>query len=180
MCLVAQSCPTLCNPMDCSPPASSVHGDSPGKNSGGGSHAFLRGIFPTQGLNPDLPHCRQILYSLSHQGSNTKIYRVIVKSYRQVRKEIQHCCLALLGKVSWKTGLLKGGRAFQAKGHSEQRDRHGTKHQGDRTFLLLISDKLTSEQINNPATWQQGLILLSYNFQESTLINSLRKKFLHS
>ena len=34
-----------------------------------GSHALLQGVFPTQGLNPHLPHCRQILYRLSHQGS---------------------------------------------------------------------------------------------------------------
>ena len=63
-----QSCLTLCNPMDCSPPGSSVHGDSPGKNTGVGCHALLQGIFPTQGSNPDLPHCR-CLYCLSHQGS---------------------------------------------------------------------------------------------------------------
>ena len=67
--LVAQSCLTLCIPMDCRPPGSSVHGDFPGKNTGVGCHALLQGIFPTQGLNPSLPHCRQILYSLSHQGS---------------------------------------------------------------------------------------------------------------
>ena len=41
--LVAQLCPTLCNPMDCSPPGSSVHGDSPGKNTGVGCHALLHG-----------------------------------------------------------------------------------------------------------------------------------------
>ena len=52
--LVAQSCPTLCHPMDCSPPDSSVHGDSPGENTGVSSHAFFQGIFPTQGLNPCL------------------------------------------------------------------------------------------------------------------------------
>ena len=72
LCLVAQSCPTLCNPMDCSPPGSSVHGDSPGKNTGVGCHTLLKGIFPTQGLNPGLPHCRQILYQLSSQGSPHK------------------------------------------------------------------------------------------------------------
>ena len=55
--------------MDCSPPGSSDHGDSPGKNTGVGCHALLQGIFPTQRLNPGLPHCRQILYHLSHQGS---------------------------------------------------------------------------------------------------------------
>ena len=69
VCLVAQSCLTLCNPMDCSLPGSSVHGDSPGKNTGVGCHALLQGVFPTQGLNLGLPHCRRILYHLSHQGS---------------------------------------------------------------------------------------------------------------
>ena len=66
-CLIAQLCPTLCHPVDCSPPGSSVHEDSPGKNTGVGCHALLHGIFPTQGSNPGLPHCRQILYHLSHQ-----------------------------------------------------------------------------------------------------------------
>ena len=69
MCLVSQSCPTLCNLMDCSLPGSFVHGDSLGKNTGVGSHALLQGIFPTQGSNPGLPHCRHILYQLSHKGS---------------------------------------------------------------------------------------------------------------
>ena len=58
LCLVAQSCPTLCDPMDCSPPASSVHGDSPCKNTGVGCLALLQGTFPIQGSNPGLPHCR--------------------------------------------------------------------------------------------------------------------------
>ena len=55
--------------MDCSPPGSTVHGDSPGKNTGVGFHALLQGIFPTQRLNPGLLHYRWILYCLSHQGS---------------------------------------------------------------------------------------------------------------
>ena len=67
--LVAQLCPALFNPMDCSPTGSSVHGNSPGKNTGVGSHSFFKGIFPTQGLNLSLLHCRRILYWLSHQGS---------------------------------------------------------------------------------------------------------------
>ena len=64
LCLVAQSCLTLCDPMDCSLPGSSVHGDSPGKNTGVGCQALLQGIFPTQGSNPGLPNCRWILYHL--------------------------------------------------------------------------------------------------------------------
>ena len=43
--------------------------DSPGKNTGVGCHFLLQGIFPTQGSNPGLPHCRWILYQLSHEGS---------------------------------------------------------------------------------------------------------------
>ena len=43
--------------------------NSPGQNTGVGSLSLLQGIVPTQGLNPGLPHCRQILYQLSHKGS---------------------------------------------------------------------------------------------------------------
>ena len=69
VCWVAQSCPTLCYPMDCSPPVTSVHGDSPGKNTGVICHALLQGIFLTLELNQSLLHCRWILYQLSYQGS---------------------------------------------------------------------------------------------------------------
>ena len=51
LCLVTQSCPTLCDPMECSPSGSSVHGNSPGKNTEVCCHALLQGIFPTQGSN---------------------------------------------------------------------------------------------------------------------------------
>ena len=43
--------------------------NSPGQNTGMGSLSLLQGIFPNPGLNPGLPHCRQILYQLSHKGS---------------------------------------------------------------------------------------------------------------
>ena len=86
--------PCLCNLMDCSQPGSSVHGilqarilemkckslscvwtsmrsprNSPSYNTGVDSLSLLQGIFPTQGSNPGLPRCRQILYQLSHKGS---------------------------------------------------------------------------------------------------------------
>ena len=69
-CLVIQSCPTLCDPMDYSSTGSSVHRDSPGKNTGVCCHALLRGNFPIQGLNPGLPHYRQILYHLCPRWLN--------------------------------------------------------------------------------------------------------------
>ena len=58
-----------CDPMDCSLPSSFCPWDFPGKNTWVGSHSLLQGIFLTQGLNPALLHCRQILYWLSLQGS---------------------------------------------------------------------------------------------------------------
>ena len=51
--------------------------DSPGQNTGVGNLSLLQGIFPTQGSNPGLPRCRQILYQLSHQG-NPKLYMLRV------------------------------------------------------------------------------------------------------
>ena len=69
LCLIPQSCLTLCKPMDCSLPGSSVHRVSPGKNTGVGCHALLQEMFPIQGSNSGLLHCRWFLYHLSHQGS---------------------------------------------------------------------------------------------------------------
>ena len=65
--LVTQSCLTLI-PWIVAHQAP-LYMDSPGKNTGLGSHSLLQGIFLTQEWNPGLPHCRQILYHLSHQGS---------------------------------------------------------------------------------------------------------------
>ena len=59
---------SLCDTLDCSPLHSSVRGIFPDKNTGVGNHSLLQGIIPSQGSNPGLPHCRQILYQLSYQG----------------------------------------------------------------------------------------------------------------
>ena len=72
LCLVTQSCPTLCDPMDCSPPDCSPLLCPWGFSRQvpwSGPHAFLQGIFSNLGLNPGLPHCRWILYHLSHRGN---------------------------------------------------------------------------------------------------------------
>jgi len=55
--------------MDCSPPVSSVHGDSPGKNTGVDNQSLLQGIFLTQESNLGLLHCRGIPYLLSYKGN---------------------------------------------------------------------------------------------------------------
>ena len=61
---VTQLCLTLCDPHGLYSPW-----NSPGQNTGVSSLSLLQGIFPTQGSNPGLPHCRWILYQLSHKGS---------------------------------------------------------------------------------------------------------------
>ena len=53
--------------------------NSPGKNPGVGSHSLLQGIFPSQGSNPGLRHCLQILYHLSHQG---ELHECCIKSLK--------------------------------------------------------------------------------------------------
>ena len=100
VCLVAQSCPTLCDPMDCSLPGSSVHGDSPGKNTGVGCHVLLQGILPAWGSNPGLSHCRDSL--LSEPPGKPKKTRVGSQSLLQgnfLTQEsnwgLRHCSLIL-------------------------------------------------------------------------------------
>ena len=64
--VVTQLCLTLYDPIDCSPPRILCPWNSLGKNTGVGSCSLLPRIFLTQGSNLGLPHCRQILYCLSH------------------------------------------------------------------------------------------------------------------
>ena len=69
--LVTQLCPTLCHLMDCNPPDSSVHGILQARILEW--NALHQGIFPNQGVNLGLLHCRSILYPLSHLGSLPQI-----------------------------------------------------------------------------------------------------------
>ena len=67
---MVQSCLTLWDPMDCSPPGSSVHGILQARVlEWVATPISHQEIFPTQGSNPGLLHCKWILYHLSHQGS---------------------------------------------------------------------------------------------------------------
>ena len=95
MSLVAQSCPTLCNPTGWRSPGSSVHGDSPGKNTGGGCRA---GDLPNPGIEPRFSHIAgKILYRLGHQGG------------QDINTYMHYFCLSLIltapGKL-WKMDLL--------------------------------------------------------------------------
>ena len=94
--LVTQLCPTLCDPVDCSPPDSSVHGDSPSKNTGVGCHVLLQGIFPTRDQTQvSCLHCRQILYQVRYTW---------VKKHHQLTWPIWH--YGILHQTSRKYILL--------------------------------------------------------------------------
>ena len=56
-----------------------------------GCHALLQGIFPTEGSNPGLLHCRHILYHLSYQGSPGKISAVAAAAAAAAAKSLQSC-----------------------------------------------------------------------------------------
>ena len=116
LCLVALLCPTLSDPIDCSPLSSSVHGNTPGKNTRVGYHALLQGIFPTQGLSPGLLHSRQIPYVLSHPRSPRILEWAAYPFSRwssQPRNRTRVSCVADGFFTSWATGkpLLEIKRA---------------------------------------------------------------------
>ena len=75
--------------------------NSPGQNTGVGSHVLLQGIFPTQGSNLGLLHCRQILHHLNHQGCSPSLY-VSAKFF----------CLRY--KCGYATHLLKTHKEFHS------------------------------------------------------------------
>ena len=98
--LVTQSCLTLCDPMDCGPTGSSVHGDSAGTNTEVGCHALLQGIFPTQESKWGLLHCRWILYQLSY-------LRIPNQLYFNIKKKIQYFPLHYTIKFKGQSPLLR-------------------------------------------------------------------------
>ena len=105
LCLVAQSCLTLCDPMGYSPPGSCLHGDSPGKNTRVGCHALQR-IFKTQGSNPGLLYCRCILYHLSYQRSPRILEWVTYpfsreSSWPRNRGRVSFSCRQILYELSY-------------------------------------------------------------------------------
>ena len=86
---VIQSCPTLCDPTDLLQPTRFLcPWGFPGKNTGVGGHFLLQEIFPTQGLKPGLPHCRQTLYHLSHQEVAQGLSREVNTFYTIVNSKI--------------------------------------------------------------------------------------------
>ena len=113
LCVCAKSplsCLTLCNPTDCSPPGSSVHGASPGKKTGLDCQVPLQDIFPTQGLNLHLLwllHCRRILYFWA-TGDTPALFLVFIPSHWGVCVHMcmhAHISLSIFGLILvWNIG----------------------------------------------------------------------------
>ena len=80
--------------------------NSPGQNTGVGSCSLLQGIFPTQGWNPGLPHCRQILHQLSHKagGAKTALWPHLYPLLPQSTHPQRHPCLQELACASASVG----------------------------------------------------------------------------
>ena len=80
--------------------------DSPGKNTRVGCHALLQRIFPIQGYNPGLLHCKWVLYQLSHQG-NPRILEWVPNPFSRVssgpRKQTSVSCIAGRFSTRWAT-----------------------------------------------------------------------------
>ena len=92
MCVqLLQSCPTLCESMNCSPQGSSVPGDSPGKNTRVCCHALLQQIFLTQGLKPSLWHPLkwQVDSLLVLPSATWETQLLCLATYQQNRQEIR-------------------------------------------------------------------------------------------
>ena len=89
--LVVQSCLTLCNPMNCSLLRLLRPWESASKSTGVSCQFLLQGIFPTEGSNLGRPHCMQILYHLSYQGSHAAVYGV-AKHQTRLRDQTTATC----------------------------------------------------------------------------------------
>ena len=84
---------------------------SPGQNTGVGSPSLLQGIFPTQGLNPGLLHCRLILYQLSHKGSPRTLEWVAYPFYSRPsrpRNQTKVSCITDRFFTNWATREADG------------------------------------------------------------------------
>ena len=186
MYLVAQSCLTLCNPMDCSPPGSSVHGDSLGKNTGVVCCILLQGIFPTQGSNPGLLHYRWILYCLSNQGSPGVLEGVAYPFSRgssQSRNWTGVSCIASGFFTSWATREVQIAVPF-SRGSSQPRDQTQVSHIAGKFFTtwatreaqeycsgtLYLIQKIFPTQESNQGLQVAGGFFTRWTTREACLI----------
>ena len=95
--------------------------DSPGQNTGVGSLSLLQGIFPTQGLNPGLLHCRWILHQLSHEGSPAWVHRTAGNLLPHLQLRLLSSAPLTLQPYHGKQGA-QGGSTYADKGFLRKGD----------------------------------------------------------
>ena len=107
---VTQSCPTFCNPTDYT-----VHGILQARLLEWEAFPLSRGSFPTQGSNPGLPHCRQILYQLSQKGS-PRILEWVAYPFSRIsswpRNQTEVSCNAGRFFTNWATREFSSVQSF--------------------------------------------------------------------
>ena len=152
----SQSCPTLCNPMD-----HTLCGNSPGQNTGVDSLSLLQGIFPTQGSNRGLLHCRRILYHLSHKPS-PRILKWVAYPFSS-RSSQPNC-------QSWRTCLMFSRGLYLRFSLMKLRIPWTVcllplkAHSPNPSKLLPTSFILSSWQSTNLPTWTLGYKLKEFGF----------------
>ena len=129
-----------------------------------GCHALLQGIFPTQGLNPGLPHCKQILHRLSHQGSpwtarEVPISRVLGAQCQEPKTKTKYMFLiwySVFDNVEWISGVAGDFICNQAGPHTDTSLSRGQKLPINVTHSLQRHRQLQEgKEQSEPVTSQQ-------------------------
>ena len=157
--MLTQSCPTLCNPRDCSPPGSSVHGDSPGKNTGVGCHFLLHRIFPSRDLTRIPCTGRRILYHWTtwqaHHVPHALTIHNHISPWTHQSLEVASVIIPISQMRKPRLSEVK----YLSQGHSVskwQSEIH-TRSGGWNYYSESRSGPLSLGQKNHPSQWGQSL-----------------------
>ena len=129
--------------MDCSLPGSSVHEDSPGKNTRVGCHALHQGIFQTQGSNPGLPHYRWILSEPPGKPKNTGMGSLSLLQEILLTQPVE----ILSYMTDLPLGIKPGSPALQADSLPSESPGKPIACQGNVNLLLLCGNRSSSSHI---------------------------------
>ena len=157
----SESCSVMSNSLQ--PHALYSPWNSPSQNTGVGSLSLFQGIFPTQGWNPCLPHCRQILYQLSHKGSPSILEWVAYpfsSGSSWPRNQIRVSCIAGEFFTNWATkeaplmpkyyvNIISGKNFFKKENVGRQSKKHVLEK-----WALFQRDKIKNKSQVNASLWQ--------------------------